>query len=114
VGKKEQCEEGVDFVEATRSGQAAEMGDRYSVLGFGLNGGRQPWLWVCGGGPLRPALLSREAFWSPSTLLYFWGTKKAKLKMDQRLGLRFERDRSATVSFLDPFWDIGLPLEIAL
>jgi hypothetical protein len=41
VGKKEQCEEGVDFVEATRSGQAAEMGDRYSVLGFGLNGDRE-------------------------------------------------------------------------
>jgi hypothetical protein len=33
-------------------------------------------------GRLQLALSSREAFWSHSTLLYFWGTKEARLKMD--------------------------------
>jgi hypothetical protein len=42
VGRKERHEEGVDFVEATCSGQAAEMGSRYGVLGFGLNDDRPP------------------------------------------------------------------------
>jgi hypothetical protein len=33
---------------------------------------------VWSSGRLRPTLSSREAFWSRSTLLYFWGTKEAE------------------------------------
>jgi hypothetical protein len=36
------------------------------------------------------ALLSGEAFWWLPSLLYFLGTREARLKMDQGIGLRME------------------------